>query len=204
MSSIFVSYRRQDAASEAGRIYERLVRGFGSDGVFRDKDSTSAGADFVHVIQRTIAMCDVLLVVIGPRWLQTRDGVSRLDDPRDWVRIEILSALERNILVIPILVDGATMPSEADLPEKLRPLARRQAAPLTETGWKGVAARTTPSSGGAPRGPGRRRVRTSSWKTELDEERKRSATRSRYQEQTAWSRSSARRLAGDRCGRSAC
>ena len=107
------------------------MRGFGSDGVFRDKDSTSAGADFVHVIQRTIAMCDVLLVVIGPRWLQTRDGVSRLDDPRDWVRIEILSALERNILVIPILVDGATMPSEADLPEKLRPLARRQAVPLT-------------------------------------------------------------------------
>jgi hypothetical protein len=78
-------------------------------------------------------MCDVLLVVIGPRWLRMHDGASRLHDPRDWVRIEILSALERNILVIPILVEGTTMPPEADLPEELRPLARYQALFLTET-----------------------------------------------------------------------
>ncbi len=104
--------------------------------MFKDVDSTSPGADFVRVIQRTIAMCDVLLVVIGPRWLQKHDGVSRLDDSRDWVRIEILSALERNILVIPVLVDGAAMPSESDLPVALHPLARRQAMTLTETAWK--------------------------------------------------------------------
>jgi hypothetical protein len=104
--------------------------------VFKDVDSTRPGADYVRVLQRTIAMCDVLLVVIGPRWLQQHDGASRLDDPRDWVRIEILSALERNILVMPVLVDGATMPSEADLPEKLHPLARRQARSLTKTAWK--------------------------------------------------------------------
>jgi hypothetical protein len=136
MSSIFVSYRRQDAASQADRIYARLVKTFGADGVFKDVDSTSPGADFVQVLQRTIAMCDVLLVVIGPRWLQKCDEASRLDDPRDWVRIEILSALERNILVIPVLVDGGTMPSEADLPEELHQLARRQARPLTESAWK--------------------------------------------------------------------
>jgi hypothetical protein len=136
MSSIFVSYRRQDAASQADRIYARLVTTFGTDGVFKDVDSTRPGADFVQVIQRTIAMCDVLLVVIGPRWLQTRDGVSRLEDPRDWVRVEIRSALERNILVIPVLVDGATMPSETDLPEELHQLARRQARPLTENASK--------------------------------------------------------------------
>jgi hypothetical protein len=81
-------------------------------------------------------LCDVLLVVIGPRWLQQHDGASRLDDPRDWVRIEILSALNRNILVIPILVDGATMPSETDLPDELRPLAMYQALVLTEAGWR--------------------------------------------------------------------
>jgi hypothetical protein len=134
MSSVFISYRRQDAATEAGRIYARLVKSFGRDAVFKDVDSTTPGANFVHVIGQTIAMCDVLLVVIGPRWLQKQDGASRLHKPWDWVRIEILSALERNILVIPILVDGATMPAEADLPEALRPLASYQAVPLTETG----------------------------------------------------------------------
>ena len=136
MSSVFISYRRQDAATEAGRIYSRLVKSFGRDGVFKDLDSTSPGANFVEVIRRTIGMCDVLLVVIGPRWLQTHNEASRLDDPRDWVRIEILSALERNILVIPILVEGATMPAEADLPEELGPLASYQALFLTETGWR--------------------------------------------------------------------
>jgi hypothetical protein len=136
MSSIFISYRRQDTATEAARIYARLVKPFGRDGVFKDLDSTSPGANFADVIRRTIAMCDVLLVVIGPRWLQKHDGASRLHDSRDWVRIEILSALERNILVIPILVDDATMPCEADLPEELSPLASYQALSLTETGWR--------------------------------------------------------------------
>jgi hypothetical protein len=135
MSFVFISYRRQDGATDAGRIYSRLVKRFGRDGVFKDLDSTSPGANFVEVIRRTIAMCDVLLVVIGPRWLQKHDGASRLQDPRDWVRTEILSALERNILVIPILVEGATMPSEADLPEELRPLVTYQALSLTEAGW---------------------------------------------------------------------
>jgi hypothetical protein len=149
-------------------------------------------------------MCDVLLVVIGPRWLKN-DGASRLHDPRDWVRIEILSALERNILVIPILVDGATMPSEADLPEELRLLASYQALSLTETGWRSELTRLVrrisahqralddPGSGNVQAAscyyrfvgrrvvqPGRRRVRTSSWRTEQEEERRILATPSRY------------------------
>ncbi|MGH2942413.1 MAG: toll/interleukin-1 receptor domain-containing protein [Solirubrobacteraceae bacterium] len=136
MSSVLVSYRRQDTAPQAGHIFDRLVARFGRDHVFKDVDSTRPGAAYVHVIRRTLAICDVLLVVIGPRWLQKHDGVSRLEAPRDWVRIEIVTALERNILVIPVLVDGAKMPAEEDLPEELHPLARRQALTLSETAWK--------------------------------------------------------------------
>jgi hypothetical protein len=134
--AIFISYRRQDAATEAARIYDRLIKPFGRDGVFKDLDSTSPGDKWAHVIRQTIAMCDVLLVVIGPHWLQKYDGASRLHDPQDWVRTEILSALQRKILVIPILVDDATMPAEADLPEELQPLTTYQAQVLTEAGWR--------------------------------------------------------------------
>jgi hypothetical protein len=202
MSAIFISYRRQDAATEAARIYDRLVKPFGRDGVFKDLDSTSPGDKWAHVIRQTIAMCDVLLVVIGPHWLQKYDGASRLHDPWDWVRTEILSALQRKILVIPILVDDATMPAEADLPEELRPLTTYQAQVLTEAGWRSeltllvkrsrlISARstlpatstpgaaTTRSSDGAPCSPACRRVRTSRWKTEPEEVRRTLATPSR-------------------------
>jgi hypothetical protein len=104
--------------------------------VFKDLDSMEPGADFVEVIEETVARCDALLAVIGRDWLATREGGERrLDDPEDWVRLEIANALERRIRVVPVLVQRAPMPSAADLPEDLRVLARRHAVELSESAW---------------------------------------------------------------------
>ena len=136
MTSIFVSYRRTDAPGHAGRLYDRLVERLGEAGVFKDLDSMEPGADFVEVIEETIARCDALIAVIGRDWLaRGQDGSRRLDDPEDWVRLEIANALARRIRVVPVLVGGASMPSAADLPEDLQPLARRHAVELSETAW---------------------------------------------------------------------
>jgi TIR domain-containing protein len=136
MSSIFVSYRRTDAPGHAGRIYDRLVERFGAENVFRDLDSIEPGADFPKMIEDTVARCAALLAVLGPNWLTAdKEGVQRLSSPHDWVRLEIASALQRDIRVVPILVQGASMPDVADLPGDLKPLARRNAVELTETAW---------------------------------------------------------------------
>jgi DNA-binding CsgD family transcriptional regulator len=138
MPSIFISYRRNDAPGHAGRIYDSLVERFGKDSVFMDRDSTPPGADFAEVIKRTIAGCDALLAVIGRDWLSASRGVRRgrqLDDPQDWVRREIAAALARNIPVVPVLVEGAQVPSEGELPEEIGGLSRRHAIELSETAW---------------------------------------------------------------------
>jgi hypothetical protein len=138
MSSIFVSYRRTDAPAHAGRIYDRLVDRFGKDNVYKDLDSTAPGADFVEVIDETIAGCDALVAVIGRDWVSAKRrwrGGRRLDDPQDWVRREIAAALERDIRVVPVLVAGARMPSADALPDDLKRLARRHAVELSETAW---------------------------------------------------------------------
>jgi hypothetical protein len=138
MSSIFVSYRRTDAPAHAGRIYDRLVERFGKDNVYKDLDSTVPGADFAEVIDETIAGCDALVVVIGRDWFSATGRWHRgrhLDDPQDWVRREIAAALERNIRVVPVLVEGARMPSPDELPEDVEMLARRHAVQLSETAW---------------------------------------------------------------------
>jgi hypothetical protein len=138
MPSVFVSYRRTDEPGHAGRLYDRLVEQFGTDNVFRDVDAVEPGADFVEVIEAMIAQADVLVAVIGRGWLgRKRGGVHRLDDPHDWVRTEISLALERGIRVVPVLVGGASMPSLDDLPDELKPFARRNAVELTETAWRG-------------------------------------------------------------------
>ncbi len=94
-----------------GGYYDRLVDRFGEANVFKDVDSMEPGADFVDVIEETIARCDALIAVIGQSWLGgEQDGARRLDDPEDWVRLEIGNALPRGIRVVPVLVDGATMP----------------------------------------------------------------------------------------------
>ena len=106
---IFISYRREETAYPAGWLYDRLADRYGGGQVFKDVDSIQLGDDFVEVITRAVGSCDVLLALIGDRWLTItdQDGRRRLDDPDDFVRLEIEAALTRNVRVIPILVDGA-------------------------------------------------------------------------------------------------
>jgi TIR domain len=130
---IFISYRREETAYPAAWLYDRLADRFGGGQVFKDVDSIELGDDFVEVITTAVGSCDVLLAVIGPRWLDAtdEDGRRRLDDPDDFVRLEIEAALARNVRVIPILVDGARMPRATDLPPSLVRLVRRQALELS-------------------------------------------------------------------------
>jgi ATP-dependent Clp protease ATP-binding subunit ClpB len=125
---IFISYRRDDSAGHAGRVHDRLEAEFGRDLLFMDVDSIPLGADFVKILREAVSRCDVLLAVIGPKWLDVRgeSGGRRLDDPSDFVRIEIAVALERDIPVIPILLDGAGMPRSDQLPEDIKGFALRQ------------------------------------------------------------------------------
>jgi carbon monoxide dehydrogenase subunit G len=126
-AGIFISYRRGDQPALAGRLYDKLSAKFGQPQVFMDVDSIDLGLDFVHVLERTLAQCKALVVVIGRDWLnaQDEDGHRRLDQPDDFVRLEIETALSRDIRVIPILVDGTRMPRAIDLPESIKALSRR-------------------------------------------------------------------------------
>jgi hypothetical protein len=136
-TKIFVNYRREDASGYAGRLYEWLSDRFGRDRVFRDINTIEPGADFVAAIENGVASCEVILVVIGRQWLGcASDGRRRLDNPHDYVRLEIASALAGNVHVIPVLVEGAVMPREHDLPDDLKPLARRHALEVSETRWE--------------------------------------------------------------------
>lgn len=139
---IFVSYRRDDAAHAAGRLYDALEKRFPANQIFMDVDNVEPGVDFVHVLNDAVGACDVLLAVIGKRWLtQRRGGLRRLDDPNDWVRIELEAALTRGIRLIPVLTDGAVMPKAEALPEPLRPLIRRQAVDLPHEHFRVNAAK---------------------------------------------------------------
>src|SRR5271166_3159555 len=126
---IFVSYRRQETSHLAGRLYDRLAGRFGESQVFIDVDAIGPGVEFAEEIFRAVADCKVLLAIIGPTWLTATDerGCRRLDDPDDIVRLEVEAALARDVWVIPILVEGAVMPTRQDLPESLAGLAHRNA-----------------------------------------------------------------------------
>jgi hypothetical protein len=126
---IFISYRRDDASYPAGRLYDRLSTHFPQNQIFMDVDSLDLGIDFVKAIEESVASCDVLVAVIGRRWLVSanKEGRRRLDNPEDFVRLEIATALKRDIRVIPVLVEGALMPQSGQLPDDLKPLARRNA-----------------------------------------------------------------------------
>jgi len=131
---IFVSYRRSDTAGYAHLVYTLLRKEFGAENVFMDVDTIQPGQDFVETLDRAVRSSDVLIVLIGPRWLNIRDehGARRLDDPNDFVKVEITSALNYNKKVIPVLFDRADMPGEDQLPADLKPLARRQAVRIGE------------------------------------------------------------------------
>lgn len=129
MAKLFVSYRRDDTVGLAGRIYDRLAAHFGRDAIFMDVDAIPFGVDFRKYLNDAVGRCDVLLAIIGKDWLSiSREGKRRLDDPSDFVRIEIESALQRGIPVIPLLIEPATMPRDNELPEPLQDLAYRNAA----------------------------------------------------------------------------
>jgi len=130
--NLFISYRRSDSADIVGRIYDSLVSVFGRDPIFKDVDSIPLGVDFQQYLDQKVSECNVLLAVIGDDWLDSRDpqGRRRIDDPEDFVRIEIQSALERNIPVIPLLVRGAQMPAENSLPPALQKLVYKNGMPV--------------------------------------------------------------------------
>jgi hypothetical protein len=126
-AKVFLCYRRDDSAAFAGRVQDRLDQELGRDLLFMDVDAIPLGVNFVTALHEAVAKCEVLLAVIGPNWLEARDeaGARRLDDPNDFVRIEIGAALQRSIPVIPILLDGANVPRANQLPEDLKELAMR-------------------------------------------------------------------------------
>jgi hypothetical protein len=129
---VFISYRRQQSSGAAGRLYDFLSRRLSADAVFMDVDKLPPGRDFQVELDRTLANCDVLLAIVGPGWaaVTDEDGRRRLEDPDDFVRKEIRTALQRNIAVMPVLLDGAVMPSVDELPEDLHAFARRHAIEL--------------------------------------------------------------------------
>jgi TIR domain len=126
---IFICYRREDDGYAAQRIHAELAKKFGSKRLFIDTSGLLPGLNFISALERELAHASVLLAVIGPSWLNTKDqeGTRRLDNPTDFVRTEISAALKRNIPVIPLCLDGALVPKDNQLPEDIRELARRGA-----------------------------------------------------------------------------
>jgi TIR domain len=136
---VFISYRRDDSAAYAGRVWDRLERDLGRDFLFMDVDAIPLGTNFSKVLHEKVDKCGVLLAMIGANWLDARDehGNRRLDDPNDFVRIEIAAALQRNIPVIPILLDGAIIPKATQLPEDLKELALRNGMEIRHASFHG-------------------------------------------------------------------
>lgn len=137
-NKIFVSYRRQDASGEAGRLVDHLQEIYGEDSVFLDVETLEAGLDFVQAIDKALNSCKVFIAMIGPYWANLKDseGNPRIFHDGDFIRIEIAAALKRNIRVIPVLVNGAVMPTPEQLPEDLQALTRRHAQELSSSRWK--------------------------------------------------------------------
>ena len=137
MPEIFICYRRDDAAGWAGRLHADLQAGIKHVEIFRDIDDIPPGVKYSAYIANAVGSCDVLIALIGPRWLTavTEAGTRRLDDPNDLIRLEIATGLKRDIRVIPALVGGAKLPAETDLPEDIRPLVQRQAYELSDHRW---------------------------------------------------------------------
>src|SRR5262249_23965317 len=128
---VFVSYRREDSKWPARQIYEAFLRHLPPKQVFIDIESIPPGADFVEILEQQDEACEMVLALIGPGWIgnvEPKTGLRRLDNPDDFVRIEICAALSRAIPVVPVLLEGAPMPEVNQLPEDMRRLVRRQAA----------------------------------------------------------------------------
>jgi hypothetical protein len=133
---IFISYRREDSAGHAGRLYDSLKAHFGEESLFMDLTAIESGQNFADVIKAAVGSCDVLIAVIGKEWLTCAGPMGRrLDDPKDFVRLEIHAALERSTPVVPVLVEGAAMPGVDALPDAMKALGERNAHELSDRRW---------------------------------------------------------------------
>jgi hypothetical protein len=137
MAGVFISYRRSDSDVAAGRLADDLTAIFGRETIFRDVDTLELGEDYTTALDHALDSCAALIAMIGPRWASITDDVGRrrLEDPKDWVRLEITRALQRGIRVIPILV-SATIPRETEVPADMKSLLRRQALELSDRHWR--------------------------------------------------------------------
>src|SRR5258706_13795118 len=138
MPDIFISYRREDTSGYAGRLYDQVSAHFGDDHVFMDVADLEPGSDFVDTIEKKVGTCDALVALIGKNWLTIKHDQNqvRMSKPGDFVSIEIAAALKRNIEVIPVLVGGAKMPLQRELPESLQLLSRRQALEVSDVHFR--------------------------------------------------------------------
>jgi hypothetical protein len=135
---VFISYRRRETAGDAGRLYEAITGRLGAHNVFMDID-LQPGTDFVERIRQAVSACDVMLVIVGPRWatVESSDGSPRLSDPEDFVRLEVEAGLRRpNVAVIPVLVAGARLPEPEHLPQGIRPLVHMKALEISDPRWR--------------------------------------------------------------------
>jgi hypothetical protein len=128
---LFIAYRQADARGHAGRVGERLISYFGSGQVFKDIEALPIGVDFIDFVREKLQRTHVMVVVIGPNWIKDQ----RLHNPEDLHREEIRTAIERGVHLVPVLVDGASMPRKEELPEDIQPLVRRNAVEITDTRW---------------------------------------------------------------------
>jgi TIR domain len=133
---VFISYRRKESSHIAGRLYDRLVERLGEARVFMDVDSIKPGQDWTEAISRAVAQCGLMLVLIGHQWGQMRRGAARIIETDDPVRLEIEAAFDQGIPIIPVLLEDATMPRHADLPETLAKLTHLQAIHLRHESFK--------------------------------------------------------------------
>src|SRR5947209_11814508 len=138
MSTVFISYRREVTAGEARALFNEFLEKLGKNSVFMDVDSIALGRDFRGALQKTLESCDLMLVLIGRDWADVKDeeGRPRLQHPGDFVRLEIEAALKRDIVVTPILVQGAHMPAPEQLPAEIRDLVYRNGFELSHNRWE--------------------------------------------------------------------
>lgn len=133
--NIFINYRVHDTAGETGRLVDRLKQHFDDDQIFMDIEKIEPGLDFTKAISKSLESCHLMLAIIGPEWLGKDGNTSRIKNSNDWVKTEISTALGRDIRVIPVLVDGAELPSSEDLPPELQPLLLRQSYEISNKRW---------------------------------------------------------------------
>lgn len=135
---IFINYRRGDTIATAGRLRDRLAKEFGRNNVFMDIDTIPVGVDFVKHLETWLTDCKIVIALIGPQWVSGKDetGRRRIENVDDYVRLELATALRNGIMIVPVLVDGAAMPEEGDLPEELTPLVNRNAIELRNTQFR--------------------------------------------------------------------